>query len=95
MLTIHFMCILVLRILLYAQFCLFVSISFAGHRFLLETDMVEEGIQEVYALASKYKELELKELQRIVNTNYKTVFDLAMKPIFFQSHANPNFLHIL
>ena len=35
MLTIHFMCILVLRILLYAQFCLFVSISFASHRFLL------------------------------------------------------------
>ena len=37
MLTIHFMCILVLRILLYVQLCLFVSISFAGHRFLLET----------------------------------------------------------
>ena len=55
-----------------------VFLSIPNDRFLLETDMVEEGIQEVYALASKYKELELKELQRIVNTNYKTVFDFRL-----------------
>ncbi len=44
-------------------------------RLLLETDKVEEGIQEVYALAAKYKDLELSELQEIVNRNYTTVFD--------------------
>lgn len=49
--------------------------SIPNDRFLLETDMIEEGIQEVYSLASKYKELELSELQEIVNKNYKTVFD--------------------
>lgn len=49
--------------------------SIPNDRFLLETDMVEEGIQEVYALAAKYKEMELKELQEIVNENYTTVFE--------------------
>lgn len=49
--------------------------SIPKDRFLLETDMVEEGIQEVYALAAKYKGLELKELQEIVYKNYKTVFE--------------------
>lgn len=49
--------------------------SIPNDKFLLETDMVEEGIQEVYALAAKYKELELGELQEIVNNNYKTVFE--------------------
>lgn len=49
--------------------------SIPNDKFLLETDMVEEGIQEVYALATKYKELELSELQEIVNNNYTTVFE--------------------
>lgn len=49
--------------------------SIPNDRFLLETDMVEEGIQDVYALAAKYKELELSELQEIVNENYATVFE--------------------
>jgi TatD DNase family protein len=49
--------------------------SIPNDRFLLETDMVEEGIQEVYALAAKYKEMELFELQGIVNKNYTTVFE--------------------
>ena len=44
--------------------------SIPNGRFLLETDMVEEGIQAVYALVAKYKELELSELQEIVNKNY-------------------------
>jgi TatD DNase family protein len=49
--------------------------SIPNDRFLLETDMIEEGIQDIYALASKYKGLELKELQQIVNKNYSMVFD--------------------
>ena len=48
-------------------------------KFLLETDMVEEGIQVVYTLAAKYKELELSELQEIVNKNFNTVFDFRLK----------------
>jgi len=44
-------------------------------KFFLETDTIEEGIQDVYTLAAKYKELELIELQEIINKNYKTVFD--------------------
>jgi len=48
--------------------------SIPNNSFLLETDMIEEGIQDVYALAAKYKKLELNELQEIVNNNYNTVF---------------------
>ena len=51
-----------------------VFVSIPNDRFLLETDMVEEGIRAVYALAAKYKELELSELQEILNNNYNTVF---------------------
>jgi TatD DNase family protein len=49
--------------------------SIPNDRFLLETDMIEEGIQDVYTLAAKYKGLELIELQEIVNKNYTTVFE--------------------
>jgi TatD DNase family protein len=49
--------------------------SIPNDRFFLETDTIEEGIQDVYALAAKYKNLDLNELQEIVNKNYTTVFD--------------------
>jgi len=48
--------------------------SIPNDRFFLETDTIEEGIEDVYALAAKYKELELIELEEIVNNNYNTVF---------------------
>jgi TatD DNase family protein len=48
--------------------------SIPKDKFLLETDTIEEGIQEVYALAAKYKGLELNELQEIVNKNYSEIF---------------------
>jgi TatD DNase family protein len=48
--------------------------SSPNNRFFLETDTIEEGIQDVYALAAKYKEIELSELQEIVNKNFTTVF---------------------
>ncbi len=48
--------------------------SIPNNRFFLETDTVEEGISEVYALAAKYKKLTLSELQEIINNNYNTVF---------------------
>jgi len=43
-------------------------------RFFLETDTIEEGIYEVYNLAAKYKKLNLKELQFIIENNFQTVF---------------------
>ena len=49
--------------------------SIPNDRFLLETDMVEEGIQDVYALAAKYKNIEVNELQVILNKNYTAIFD--------------------
>lgn len=52
-----------------------VFVSVPNDRFFLETDAIQEGIQDVYTLAAKYKKLELNELQEIINTNYNTVFD--------------------
>jgi TatD DNase family protein len=49
--------------------------SIPNNRFFLETDTTEEGIEGVYALAAKYKNFELSELQEIVNRNYTNVFD--------------------
>lgn len=43
-------------------------------RFFLETDTVEETIQEVYELASKYKSINHNELQGIISSNYKRAF---------------------
>jgi TatD DNase family protein len=51
--------------------------SIPNDRFFLETDTIEEEIQDVYALAAKYKELELNELQEIVNKNCNEVFVIS------------------
>jgi TatD DNase family protein len=50
--------------------------SVPNDRFFLETDTIEEGIQGVYALAAKYKNIEVEELQKNVNANFNTVFKL-------------------
>jgi TatD DNase family protein len=51
--------------------------SIPNDKFFLETDTIEEGIQGVYTLAAKYKELELSELQEIVNENYTRTFVIS------------------
>ena len=43
-------------------------------RFFLETDTIEEGIEQVYDLAAKYKNLDVVALQQIVTKNFNTVF---------------------
>jgi len=43
-------------------------------RFFLETDTIEESIQQVYELASEYKGLKLKELQELILSNYRRLF---------------------
>ena len=40
----------------------------------LETDTIEEGIADVYELASKYRNIEMAEMKAIINTNFDTVF---------------------
>lgn len=48
--------------------------SVPNDRFFLETDTVEERIYEVYALAAKYKKMTLEELQKQIESNFKSVF---------------------
>ncbi|PWB20612.1 TatD family hydrolase [Flavobacterium sp. HTF] len=43
-------------------------------RFFLETDTMEETIEQVYQLASEYKNIDIKELQDIISSNYKDIF---------------------
>ncbi|KAF2513937.1 TatD family hydrolase [Flavobacterium foetidum] len=44
-------------------------------RFFLETDSIEETIQQVYKIASNYKNITIKDLQDIISSNYKNVFE--------------------
>lgn len=50
--------------------------SVPNDRFFLETDSIDETIEEVYALAAKYKNMSLPEIQLQVAINWKTVFKL-------------------
>ena len=49
--------------------------SVPDEKIFLETDTIEEGITAVYGLASQYKNIEEKELQRIICNNFETVFN--------------------
>lgn len=48
--------------------------SIPNDRFFLETDMIEETLEEVYVLAANYKGIDLEEMKTIVATNWKNVF---------------------
>jgi TatD DNase family protein len=48
--------------------------SVPNDRFFLETDTIEEGIREVYALAAKYRNIELNELKQITENKFRKVF---------------------
>ena len=52
----------------------FVFKNTPNDRFFLETDTIEEGIEQVYALAAKYKKIDVVTLQQIVTKNFNTVF---------------------
>lgn len=43
-------------------------------KFFLETDTINETLEEVYQLAAKYKNIKIEELIEIINSNFKTVF---------------------
>jgi TatD DNase family protein len=46
-------------------------------RFFLETDTVDETIEDVYALAAKYKKMSPEALQMQIENNFITVFSKA------------------
>lgn len=48
--------------------------SIPNDRFLLETDTIEENINQVYNLAAEYKNITVKELQEVISSNYKYIF---------------------
>jgi len=48
--------------------------SIPNDKFFLETDTIEETLDEVYNLAAKYKNLTIEELTGIINSNFNTVF---------------------
>lgn len=48
--------------------------SIPNDRFFLETDTMEETIQQVYEIASEYKRLNINEIENIISSNYKSVF---------------------
>lgn len=50
--------------------------SVPDDRFFLETDTIEETLQEVYILAAEYKGMSLTELQLQVAENWKKVFEV-------------------
>ena len=48
------------------------------HQFFLETDTIENGIEEVYALAAQYKNTTVEAIQQQINANIKRVFGLQL-----------------
>lgn len=52
-----------------------VFLSIPNDRFFLETDTIEEEIEQVYDLAAKYKKIDVVTLQQIVTKNFNTVFE--------------------
>ena len=51
-----------------------VFLQIPNDRFLLETDTIEENIQQVYDLAAEYKKITVKELQGIISGNFENIF---------------------
>ena len=48
--------------------------SIPNDKFFLETDTIEETLEEVYTLAAQYKILKMDDLKLLINSNYTTVF---------------------
>lgn len=48
--------------------------SVPNDNFFLETDTIDENLEEVYQLAAKYKSIKIEDVVEIVNSNFKTVF---------------------
>jgi TatD DNase family protein len=51
-----------------------VFLSVPNDRFFLETDTIEETLEEVYTLAAQYKGISIEALQMQVDNNWKELF---------------------
>jgi TatD DNase family protein len=49
--------------------------SIPNYKFFLETDTIEETLDQVYNLAAKYKNINLPDLKEIINSNFNFVFN--------------------
>jgi TatD DNase family protein len=49
--------------------------SIPNDKFFLETDTIEETLDEVYNLAANYKNINLPDLIEIINSNFNFVFN--------------------
>ncbi|SDX40902.1 TatD family hydrolase [Flavobacterium degerlachei] len=52
--------------------------SVPNNRFFLETDTIAENIDVVYALAAKYKDVNLEEIQKQISSNFQVVFKTTL-----------------
>ena len=50
--------------------------SIPNDKFFLETDTILESLEEVYAVAANYKNIEIEEMKSIIKTNFDKVFSL-------------------
>ncbi|MES2748591.1 MAG: TatD family hydrolase [Bacteroidota bacterium] len=48
--------------------------SVPNDKFFLETDTIEESLEDVYHLAANYKNINIEDLKVVVNSNFATVF---------------------
>lgn len=48
--------------------------SIPNDKFFLETDTIDESLEEVYQLAAKYKNIKIEDVIEIVYSNFNTVF---------------------
>ncbi|GEC78808.1 TatD family hydrolase [Flavobacterium aquatile] len=55
--------------------------SVPNDKFFLETDTIDESLEEVYQLAAKYKNIDKNQLTEIITNNYNTVFGSSKNPI--------------
>ena len=53
-------------------------LSIPNDKFFLETDTMEETLEEVYDLAAQYKGVTLNEMQSLVIANWEKVFRLKI-----------------
>ncbi|QEE51115.1 TatD family deoxyribonuclease [Flavobacterium alkalisoli] len=51
-----------------------VFVTVPNDKFFMETDTIEEGLEQVYEKAAAAKNISIEELRNIVSNNFKTVF---------------------
>ena len=55
--------------------------SIPNDKFFLETDTIEETLEDVYELSAKYKNINVETLQKQIRNNFERVFQQSKNPI--------------